>query len=288
MGLFPPTVVSNPAGLAQGPNANVYFVDYNNGSDDNPGTKREQPLESIAAAVALCSDAQGDVIYVTSSVHVEDLPIVIDVQGVYVIGLPGQVPTQQCGTWIYPLSDSPVFTLSAGDVKIFNFMIWGGASGAAVNFGAGATNVRNGIHNCYFWSGTWGIQDGAAANTPSHYLSITGCGFGPSLSVGGINLRSNGSWHLIENCFFEQTPGPQILIDGFAKAGGRVLNCLHSLDSDTAGDAITLSTGTRWVFMGNRANDRGVTAMAAIPWVDSVATNVWMDNYRCNAVVLPT
>ena len=288
MGLFPRTVVSNPAGRAQGPRSKVYFVDYNNGSDDNCGTKREKPLESIAAAIDLCEDARGDTIYVTSPVHVEEtLPIVIDKQGVTIIGLPGQVPTQQPGTWIFPLSDDPMFTLAAGDATIENFMLWGGASGPAVDFGAHATNVRNGIHNCYLWSGTWGIQDGAAVNTPSHYLTISGCGFGPGLTVGGINLRSNGSWHLIDNCFFELVPGPNILINGYTKAGGRITNCLFGLDSDTAGEAITISTGTRWVISGNRANDQGVTAMSAIPWVDSVGTNVWMDNYRCSAVVLP-
>ncbi|HUW13829.1 MAG TPA: hypothetical protein VM537_29165 [Anaerolineae bacterium] len=288
MGLFPETIKSNPSGLPQGPLSNVFFVDYNNGNDNNPGTKREQPLESIAAAIAKCSDAQGDTIFVTSPVHVEaTLPIVVDVQAVSIIGLPGQVPTQQPGTWIFPISDNPIFTISAGDVKIHNFMLWGGASGPCINFGAEATAVRIGIHNCYFWTGTWGIQTGPTTNTPSHYLSITGCHFSPALSVGGINFHSNGSWNLVENCFFEQTPGPQILIDGYTTAAGRVLNCMFSLDSDTAGEAITLSNGTRWMFVGNRANDLGITAMTTVPWVDSIATNVWCDNYRCNAVVLP-
>lgn len=166
-------------------------------------------------------------------------------------------------------------------------MMWGGASGPCVDFGTGATLVRNVIRNCYFWSGTWGVQDGpAAADQPSHYMSIVGCGFGPGLTVGGINLRSNGSWHLIDNCFFEDVPGPNILINGSSKAGGRITDCLFGLDSDTAGEAITMTTGTRWVIKGNRANNQGITAMSAIPWVEG-GNNVWLDNYRGDAVVLP-
>lgn len=288
MSLFPRIVTSNPSGLAQGPKSNVYFVDYNNGSDNNPGTARENPLESITAAIAKCNDDHGDVIFVTSPVHVEDWPITVNKRGVSIFGLPGDPLGQQPHTWFYPTTAGvSVFLLDASDVHIYNFMFWGAAGFPCIYFSEGGYPVRIGIHNCHFTQGTYGIDTPAAVDSPAHYLSITDCFFDPALTVGGIRLRSNGSWPLIKGCFFEQVPGPQISITG-GMAGGRILDNLFSLDSDTAGEAITLGASpVRWVVDGNKANDAGITAMVANPFVDAGVDNIWLANYRCNAVLLP-
>lgn len=279
MGLFPATTISNPSGLPQGPLSNVYFVDYNNGNDSNPGNKREQPLESITAAIAKCGDAQGDTIFVTSPVHVEaTLPIVVNKQGVSIYGLPGHEPGQQPGTWIWPISDNPVFTLSAGDVKIYNFLLWGGASGPCINFGAGATNVRIGIHNCSFHQGTHGVRAGPALLSPSHYLSITDCHFGPTLSVGGISLESNGSWPIIARNFFDSIAMPNVYCT-LPGVGGRCYDNVFMLPADTTvGGAIHLENAGRWSVYRNYANDSTVAAITNNPYRDVLQANAWYDN----------
>jgi len=283
MGLFPRTVVSWPANLPQGPTSNVFFVDYNNGSDNNPGTKREQPLESIAAAIALCDDAQSDTIFVTSQVHVEDQPIVVDVQAVRIIGLPVNQPhAQQARTWIFPDAHvtGGVFTISAGDVTIENFMLWSTAGQPCIDFGVGATDVRNVIKNCSFHLGSYGVMTGPAANQPSHYLSIVDCMFGPGLDTGGILHASNGSWPLIADCFFETIPGPNISVTG-GIAGGRIERCLFMLDSDTEGEAITMGAGpTRWWIVDNVANDNTTAAITANPFLEQGDDNAWCGNSK--------
>lgn len=274
------------------PVGKTFYVNYG-GNDSASGLDPAEPLLTITRALALCTNDKHDTIVVMNWWLNEDCPIVLNKRHVSIVAAPSGANwvggTPGCpAIQVAAAGDTVCMTFAERDIAIKGFIFDGGASGACIDFSAGAGYVRQGIYNCQFTSAAYGI-DGLSGSTycPSHYLTIKDCLFHPDLTSGGIRLGSNGSWPLIENNFFEQTPGPQISITG-AHAGGRIINNIHSLDSDTAGEAITLGASpSRYVVMGNRANDAGITAMSANPFVDGGTDNIWLDNYRCNAVLLP-
>ncbi len=267
---------------------NVWFVDSSYGDDGNKGNRREKPLATIAAALLKCSHEHMDAIYVLQRVHVGDTyPISVAVQAVHIIGNPPPVRGQTPGTQLNAQADTGAcFTLNGNDIRIENFDILGGASYPCINFVAGWETQRISIINCQFQTGTWGVYAGDATMQPNHRLSIKDCVFGPSgLSVGGIYLGSNGSWYMVEGCFFDLVPGPQISVAGNAKAAGRILKNLFVLDSDTAGEAITFSGAahSRWVIADNIANDAANGAITANPYTDGSDGNVWARNVKGGA-----
>ena len=281
MGLFPKLFKSPPHGLAQGPRQKTYYVDYNHGNDNDLGDRRTRPFESIAKALTLCTDATYDTIYVTSPVHVEATqPIVVATQGVHICGLPDVPSGGQAHTWIFPSVDPAggIFDIGAGDVRISNFMIWGTVGQPCIDFSVEATAVRIWIDRCAFSRGTYGVYAGPAANQPSHYLTITNCFFDPTLTVGGINISSNGSWPLIADNFFESVPGPVIYIGG-AIAGGRILrNHIMLPADDTVGDGIYLANAIRFVVADNYCNDSAPDAITNNPYYDGPNRSMWMNN----------
>lgn len=284
MSLYPRIARNYPSGLPEHPQGDIFYVHAQLGSNSSAGDRREKPFETIAYALTQCADDHNDIIKVTTSIQVEDQPIVVNKRGVQIHGLPINTPgiPQQARCWLFPDGHvaGGVFTLGAGDIVLKDFMLWGTAGQPCIDFDAEATAVRQVIRNCSFHVGSYGIQTGPGVNTPSHYLNILDCFFDPALSSGGILLASNGSWPLIANCFFELTPGPQISITG-GMAGGRILDCIHMLDSDTQGEAITLGGGpTRWVVKNNVANDATVAAMTANPFQDDGTDNMWIGNSK--------
>jgi len=274
------------------PASTTYYVNYG-GNDSASGLDPAEPLLTITEAVSKCTNDRHDTIVVMNYWLNEDGPITINKRHVSVVGSHsganwfGGAPAAPA-IMLNAAGDTQVLILAERDIAIANFVFDSGASYAAITFTGGAGYVRQGIFNCQFTSGKYGIESTAGSSyQPSHYLTIKNCWFHPDLTSGGILLGSNGSWPLIENCWFEQVPGPQINVTG-AHAGGRILYNMHSLDSDTAGEAITLgSNPSRYYVQGNRANDAGITAMTANPFVDGGVDNIWVDNYRCNAVLLP-
>lgn len=290
MGLYPRVARSRLANYDDRIGTTHWYVDYVHGDDGHSGDRVEKPLATLTEAVARATDDTYDIIHVICAVHIgEVIPVVVNKRSVEIVGMQGAYPGGQPACWLIPVDDNPYFTISAGDVQIKDFFITGGASGPCINFGAGAGNVRIGIHNCYFAMGTFGIHSvGTASYRPAHHLAITNCQFENSLSLGGIHLGSNGSWPLIYNNHFDQCPGPQLDMTDFHGFGGKIFDNHFALDSDTAGEAITIGVNAgRNIFKGNRANDAGITAMAANPFVDNGVANHWFDNYRCNAVLLP-
>jgi len=285
MGLYPKVQVNYPSGLPEHPHGNIFYVNYQEGTDTTSwkqGTKPSKPFESIAYALTQCSDDDNDIIFVTTVTHVEDQPIIINKRAVQVIGLPNNMPglANQARCWIFPDAHvtGGVFTISAGDVVIKNFMLWGTAGQPCIDFGVEATGVRQLIQDCSFHVGSYGVMTGPAANQPSHYLGIVGCHFGPTLSVGGILHASNGSWPLIEDCFFESIAMPNISVTG-GMAGGRIRGCQFMLTADsTVGGAINMGNGTRWIISDNDANDATPTGLTNNPYLDTPNGHAWFRN----------
>jgi len=296
MSLFPRVAENYPSGLPEHQDGEIFYVNYNEGTDSiagGRGRRREKPFASIAYALTQCSDDHNDVIYVTLSVHVEDQPIVVSKRGVQILGLPKNTPhAQQARTWIFPDAHTTggVFTISAGDVVIKNFMFWSTAGQPCIDFTSEATAVRVTIDQCSFHVGSYGIQTGllgaGAINAPSHYLTITNCLFDPGLTSGGIQMLSNGSWNLIADNFFEYVPGPVIDFNILANsAGSRILrNQILLPADDTVGDGIYIATGnTRCVVADNDCNDGTPTALGNNPYIDVDNLSMWFRN-TCSGV----
>ena len=284
MSLYPRIAESVPANLPEHPSGSVFYVNSTEGSNDNPGDRREKPFETVTYALAQCTDEYNDVIYVTTSIQVEDQPIVVNKGAVQIIGLPKHTPyAQQARCWFFPDGHvtGGVFTINQSDVLIKNFMFWSTAGQPCINFGeADATDVRITIDQCSFHVGSYGIQTGPGVNLPAHYLTITNCYFDPGLTTGGILLASNGSWPLIANCFFESVAMPNISITG-GMAAGRILECLFMLPADsTVGGAIDLGAGpSRWWILGNGANDATNAGITNNPFRDQGTDNIWAKNF---------
>ncbi|KKL73697.1 hypothetical protein LCGC14_2072280, partial [marine sediment metagenome] len=285
MGLYPKVEESISSGLPQDPDGQIFYVDSQEGTNSlagGRGTRREKPFETITYALAQCVDNRNDVIFVTTAVQVEDQPIVVNKTAVHIIGLPNNSPrgANEARCWIFPDShvSGGVFTISAGDVVIKNFMLWGTAGEPCIDFGVDAQGVRQTIVDCSFHLGSYGIKTGPAANQPSHYLAILGCHFGPTLTSGGILHASNGSWPLIEDCYFESIAMPNISVTG-GIAAGRIRRCQFMLTADdTIGGAIDMGNGTRWIISDNDANDATPTALSTNPYRDTPNTNAWFRN----------
>ncbi|MCK5643813.1 MAG: hypothetical protein KAJ19_23640 [Gammaproteobacteria bacterium] len=266
------------------PTGKTFYVNYG-GNDSASGLDPADPLLTITAANALCTSDKHDTIVVMNYWLNEDGPITLNKRHTTLVGAKsganwfGGAPAAPA-IMLNVAGDTQVLILAERDIAVANFVFDSGASYAAITFTGGAGFVRQGIFNCQFTSGKYGIEGTAGSSyQPSHYLTIKNCIFHPDLTTGGILLGSNGSWPLIENCFFEQVPGPQISITG-GSAGGRIINNVFSLDSDTAGEAITLAgSPTRWVIHGNAANDAGTADITACPYVDAGTDNIWIANY---------
>lgn len=286
MGLYPKVQVNSPSGLPEHPNASIFYVNSQEGTNRalfKQGTKPSRPWETVTYALAQCVDEENDVIFVTTPVQVEAQPIVVDKGAVQIRGLPINTPgyAQQARTWFFPDAHvtGGVFTLSQSDILIKDFMFWSTAGQPCIDFGgAHATNVRNVIDQCSFHVGSRGIQTGPGVNLPAHYLSILRCMFHEQLSVGGILLASNGSWPLIADCFFESIPMPNISLTANI-AGGRILRNQFVLPADsTVGGAIDLANGSRFVIADNDANDATPTALSNNPYRDTPNAHTWFRN----------
>lgn len=291
MGLFPKVAENVIANIIGGERAvsRIFFVDAAHGNDNFPGNRREKPFETIAKAIDECGDFYQDTIKVMSTVH-QEADIIIDKMNISIEGLPGPHPQSQPGTWIVPVGGSrATFRISAGAVNLKNFYITGVAGQPCVDFTAGATFTRIGISSCYFDVGTYGISAHVGVNAPSHHLTIKDCVFQDGLSSGGIYYAANGSWNIIDGCFFDHVPGPQILFTSAGgTAAGRIVNNLFSLESDANGEAISMmGSSTRYFIDNNVAADAGITNPANNPYGDNGETNMWGRNYRGNAVVAP-
>ena len=279
MGLYPRKAMSNLANYDRRLGSNHWYVDINHGDNDSPGDRPEKPLLTIAEAVDRATDDTHDVIHLTVYVHAwEATPIVLNKRSLEVVGLMGPALGMQPQTWLVPVGNTPYFTIAAGDVSIKNFFITGGAAGPCINFGpADAGMVRNSIDNCYFASGTWGVETGGV-NTPSHHLAITDCVFEGSLTEGGIYYAANGSWNLFKNNWFDRIPQGIIVISAGGTNSGRITNNLFSLQTGFGnGDAIAMmGSSAGYYITDNQAIDPGTDANSGgSPFGDNGTGNMW-------------
>lgn len=125
---------------AQG-RGNTYFVSSVTGSSGNAGTSVDFPKATIAQALALCSDNQGDVIYVLQG-HVQDIVeasgLTISVDGVSIIGL-GNGSERPTLTW--KTATTATCLVSGDNVLIENIIVRNDIDSLAIMFSVTGVNA---------------------------------------------------------------------------------------------------------------------------------------------------
>jgi hypothetical protein len=242
------------------------------GSDDNDGSM-EHPLQSIGAALDLCTAEHNDYIYVLDywTGNSETKPIAVDVDNVHIIGRTGSgMPWPM----IY-VTATAGFNITANHVEIANFHVYGGASSGCIEISAAKKGIE--IHHCSFGERSGG-QDGIRVNSgyDAAELYVHDCMFGAQLTRYGIYIVTTATWGKFNGNSFVSVPNKNI----YCPTGGAVLAEIcdnrFAQHSDTKGLAITVA-GNNCLIDGNRANI-GVTAASANPYLDT-GSNDWILNY---------
>jgi len=241
------------------------------GSDENDGSF-DAPLQSIAAALDLCTAEANDYIYVTDywTGNSETMPIAVDVDNVHIIGRTGSgMPWPM----IYVSGATAGFNITANHVEIANFHIYGGTTSGCVEISASKKGIE--IHHCYFGVRTTG-QDGIRVNSgyDAADLYIHDCHFGAQLTRYGIYTVTTATWAKINNNSFVSVPN--VNIRGGSGVLLEICNNRFAMHSDTKGLAITMA-GNNCLITGNVANI-GVTAAGQNPYLDT-GSNDWGLNY---------
>lgn len=266
----------------------VFYVNLG-GDDDNPGTDPDDPLLTIAGALAKCTDDYMDTIFVLDYWNNDTVwPINIDVSRVRIVGSAGsgaQWPT------IVPTGDFAAFMVNQAYVEIARMTVSGGANHGCIETGSG----RWGLWLRNLWFGVTGTgQDGFRGVAPFDmpYLLITGCRFGQGLTRDGVRLDHNatrgsiGHWNGPGN-LFDRVAGIGVNVVGNCSEIG-VYNNKFLLAADTAGDAVTLSAGTNNCFVDGNVAHYGKAAMGQNPYRDlGGVTNTWGLNHSGILAVLP-
>jgi len=244
------------------------------GSDTSGDGSMDYPYQSIAHALDQCTAEHNDYIYVTDywDGNSEDMPIVVDVDNVHIIGRTGSgMPWPM----IYVSGATAGFNITANHVEIAGFHVYGGTTSGCIEISA--TNKGIEIHDCYFGERTTG-QDGIRVNSgyDAAELHVHHCMFGAQLTRYGIYIVTTATWGKFNNNSFVSVPNKNI----YCATGGAVLaeirNNRFAQHSDTKGLAITLA-GNNCLIDGNVANI-GVTAAAQNPYLDT-GSNDWLLNY---------
>lgn len=178
MSLFPKAATEYLAllGIPRGPLSNVYIVDPVNGSDSNPGTTFQQPLATIAAAYALCTTNQNDVVLVVGGPTQNAPAAAIDWAKSYthLVGLSADLPgvgqrTRLVGT--AAVDSAYIVDFQGNGCIVRNIQFFQGNDAASDSGAVIVSGSRNHFVNCFF-AGMGHAT--AAARAGSYSLKITG------------------------------------------------------------------------------------------------------------------
>lgn len=208
MGLFPKAATYYQAliGIPRGPNSNVFVVDPQVGSDTNPGTTFEKPLATLAAAYALCTTNQNDVVLLVGGPTGNALSASLDWAKSYthLVGLSGDIPGVG--------QRARVTGSAAADLTYL------------IDFQGNGCIVKN----VQFFNGADADADAGAvivSGSDNHFSNVFFAGMGhatPAARAGSYSLKVTGS----ENAFERFTVGLDTIVRAAANAelivsGGR-------------------------------------------------------------------
>jgi len=269
-----------------------FFVDGNSGSATASGKSPDEPLSTIAAALALCTDNADDYIFVKDGWNQDAGAVTIAKHRVHIIGVGNNLSpyVMQKAT-----GDTHIFIVTGDYVEIAGFALGGGATKAGINpYGS----LGLWVHDCFFGDADIGDtpREGILCEpgNVNAYMLIEDCIFAGSggtsqgkisaygIYAGGTNI-CRGS--VFRRNIFGQLPTAAMLFANMY--GGFVLGNVIACDADTTGAGIIMSGSTGCLICGNKAN-YGKTSMTNNPWVDTGSVNCWVDNIEGDAQRLPS
>ena len=278
--------------LRPGANLGTTFYVDGTGPDTNSGLTPTDPLASITAALALCTNDRNDTIVVLDywAAATETWPIDVNKSMVSIIGVysGGAIWPQ-----VNPVGDVAAFNVTAANTRILNLSVNGGATAGCIQLGASVWGIE--IGNCWFGEAGTG-QDGIRDVAPfdAVYLEIWGCRFGQELTRNGVRIDHNATRGMIgvpgkpPNLF--RVSADVAINVASTMAQGLIYGNIIACDSDVQGRAITLAATAAdgAIIQGNTANF-GDTAMVQNPFLDGSAatSNTWLDNMWGVTLTMP-
>jgi hypothetical protein len=261
----------------------VFYVDGCSGSVTNTGLTPESPLDTIAGALALCTNDHNDTIVVLDYYDLEsDLAITINKSKVTLVGSEGGAIARPW-TCLHATADTACLIVAANDVRIHQLYFDAGASHGGIEFSGG--KCRIGIYDCYFGTGAYGVYD--ATGGVAFSLEVANCFFQQSLTGHSLYINDDPAHCFFHHNYFDQAQGDAInIVQG---GGDRVCDNTIACGADAQGRGITLGASvTRCLCARNVANF-GDTDMATNPFEDGAAagTNHWMANYKGITLIQP-
>ncbi len=271
----------------------VFFLNGITGNDANKGTSPNAPVQTFAAALALCANDRNDYIIVLDA-YQDAWPVLINKTRVHILGVS---PNRSAPFVVLNApADTAIFTLTAAsnNAEIAGFSFGGGATHAAIE-NTGGTPMGVYIHDCVFGHVFAGNtpQDGIRVELNATAIRIARCEFigttPGTITRDGIRFAGAGDSinGAIVDCLFNALPG--VGINGVSNMNGfEILNNRFGYPVDNAGAAITLAANCHYnTITGNNANIGKAVAGAVIAYVDGAADNNWTNNYKALTQQLP-
>jgi len=262
---------------------NVYYVDGCAGSDANSGLVPEQPLLTIAAALALCVNDHNDTIMVLDYYNLEsDLAITINKSKVTIVGAEGG-SRDRSWTCLHATADTACFIVAANDVRIHQFYFDAGAAHGGIEF-SGA-KCRIGIYDCWFGTGAHGVY--SVPGGIGFSLEVANCYFCQALTNHSIYINDDPAFVYLHDNMFDQAQGDAInIVQG---GGDRVIDNTIACGADAQGRGITLGATVYRCLCARNVANFGDADMVANPFEDGAAADInhWMANYKGITLIHP-
>lgn len=252
----------------------VFFVKPSSGSDTSSGKSPAQALKTLAAALALATANQNDIVYLMSEGNASALctdyqstTLDWNKDGVHLIGINsgGMVSPRSRIAWLSSAtsaSDIPLFTVSADNCRIEGIQVFSGINDANLSFCTNITGSRNTFKNCHF----------------------AGIGHDTNDAAGAYSLKLAGaSENLFEDCVIgldtvaRGTAANSEILFTLQAARNIFRNCIITTFAEAATHQFITAAATsldRWVLFENCAfiNQIQSTALAMTEALDLAAT----------------
>jgi hypothetical protein len=289
--------------IGYAPLGRTFYVHGTLGVDinDSEGLVKDFPLRTITNAISRCTAGANDIIevlyYPSAGATGEVWPIIIDVEGVKLIGGTGEIFSDTTRLIRPPVASGaacPCIGVNANNVEIAGFWLecQAGSTASCIQVpgpGATAATYRTIIHHCVFGvqnPAAYGVGNLNAPNLDAVNLDIHDCLFENQISVSAIFIGWNATRGQFHDNIFRKSGNPAISLAVSAATVWGIYNNVFSVVDAGAGEAITCAAGPAdCLFFGNLALNSKV-AFANIPWTEA-GTGHWGNNMSNVLLVNP-
>ena len=277
-----------PGALASG---KTFYVDATSGADGY-GTLSQNfnyPLETITAAMDLCTANKGDTIVVlanspSSPAANETFPIAMDVGGVLLTGMYSRGLLSDSGFGTDVLNGNTI-TVSANYATIENLYLGvktGGSTGNVIEGGASAFSFT--LRNCYIeaqYTALYGFYTGGSYDFPYLLLEDNVWGDNNSSKFTNAIRLFNATRGMVRRNVFGGCSS--YTIDLLASCGtANILDNRFHLSADTDGFAVYATSGSTGNYIDGNHAAYGLSTMTNDPFWEggSDGDNNWGINYK--------